>query len=133
MSRIDQSLGRGSGSSRRAQRKPVNVTGTVASQMITPPARTQDEDPNASAMRPAVATTSPRYPRRRAQTAIFQCPLCCSSGGSSMPGIDRKSTRLNSSHVRISYAVFCLKKKKKKKKKKNQKKKKKKKKKQDGM
>src|SRR5690554_3880723 len=26
--------------------------------------------------------------------------------------IDRKSTRLNSSHVRISYAVFCLKKKK---------------------
>src|SRR5690554_7435298 len=30
--------------------------------------------------------------------------------------IDRKSTRLNSSHVRISYAVFCLKKKKKKKK-----------------
>src|SRR3989442_10382529 len=28
--------------------------------------------------------------------------------------IDRKSTRLNSSHVRISYAVFCLKKKNKK-------------------
>src|SRR5690554_7776491 len=27
-------------------------------------------------------------------------------------GLDRKSTRLNSSHVRISYAVFCLKKKK---------------------
>src|SRR5436309_6791112 len=32
---------------------------------------------------------------------------------------DRKSTRLNSSHVKISYAVFCLKKKKKKKKKNN--------------
>src|SRR5690554_7176082 len=28
------------------------------------------------------------------------------------PAADRKSTRLNSSHVRISYAVFCLKKKK---------------------
>src|SRR5699024_4779299 len=28
------------------------------------------------------------------------------------PDIDRKSTRLNSSHVSISYAVFCLKKKK---------------------
>src|SRR6266511_5099692 len=39
---------------------------------------------------------------------------------------DRKSTRLNSSHVKISYAVFCLKKKKKKKKKKQKKKKKKK-------
>src|SRR5690554_7621398 len=31
-----------------------------------------------------------------------------------VPARDRKSTRLNSSHVRISYAVFCLKKKKKK-------------------
>src|SRR5690349_24824328 len=35
-----------------------------------------------------------------------------------VPGLelaeDRKSTRLNSSHVEISYAVFCLKKKKKK-------------------
>src|SRR5947209_17921995 len=29
------------------------------------------------------------------------------------PGGDRKSTRLNSSHANISYAVFCLKKKKK--------------------
>src|SRR5690606_40822892 len=28
------------------------------------------------------------------------------------PDLDRKSTRLNSSHVKISYAVFCLKKKK---------------------
>src|SRR5690554_7564970 len=25
-----------------------------------------------------------------------------------LPGVDRKSTRLNSSHVRISYAVICL-------------------------
>src|SRR6266498_5508028 len=39
---------------------------------------------------------------------------------------DRKSTRLNSSHVRISYAVFCLKKKKKKNKRQNNNKKKKK-------
>src|SRR3712207_8636005 len=30
-----------------------------------------------------------------------------------LPGQDRKSTRLNSSHANISYAVFCLKKKKK--------------------
>src|SRR5262245_23276625 len=27
-----------------------------------------------------------------------------------LPGLDRKSTRLNSSHLGISYAVFCLKK-----------------------
>src|SRR5437773_6875074 len=31
--------------------------------------------------------------------------------GSALP-VDRKSTRLNSSHITISYAVFCLKKKK---------------------
>src|SRR5205807_10223526 len=37
--------------------------------------------------------------------------------------LDRKSTRLNSSHLVISYAVFCLKKKKKKKKKQHRKKK----------
>src|SRR5688572_31709344 len=36
-------------------------------------------------------------------------------------GRDRKSTRLNSSHSQISYAVFCLKKKKKKNKNKNKK------------
>src|SRR5690606_30003910 len=36
-----------------------------------------------------------------------------SPGVSSPSQLDRKSTRLNSSHVKISYAVFCLKKKKK--------------------
>src|SRR2546427_6654960 len=33
-------------------------------------------------------------------------------GQAQTPQIDRKSTRLNSSHSQISYAVFCLKKKK---------------------
>src|SRR5690349_23700984 len=42
----------------------------------------------------------PRLPVRRQQLALL-------GDG------DRKSTRLNSSHVEISYAVFCLKKKKK--------------------
>src|SRR5690554_7288693 len=36
------------------------------------------------------------------------------AGADFLGTIDRKSTRLNSSHVRISYAVFCLKKKRKK-------------------
>src|SRR5690625_6167450 len=39
-------------------------------------------------------------------------------GGRKLTIKDRKSTRLNSSHVAISYAVFCLKKKKQKKEKK---------------
>ena len=39
-------------------------------------------------------------------------PIACSASHSAQ-NIDRKSTRLNSSHKPISYAVFCLKKKKK--------------------
>src|SRR5690606_39896542 len=57
---------------------------------------------------------SSRSARSRSSFACVPFPL------PSMPSIaisiripkDRKSTRLNSSHVKISYAVFCLKKKK---------------------
>src|SRR5688572_31364555 len=45
-------------------------------------------------------------PRRRFRPPLRQC------GNRLRPrGRDRKSTRLNSSHSQISYAVFCLKKK----------------------
>src|SRR5688572_32487795 len=37
------------------------------------------------------------------------CPMC--AGAVVQARLDRKSTRLNSSHSQISYAVFCLKKK----------------------
>src|SRR5207249_11073128 len=37
--------------------------------------------------------------------AVYRGQVLCDEG------LDRKSTRLNSSHVSISYAVFCLKKK----------------------
>src|SRR5256712_10101095 len=38
-------------------------------------------------------------------------PAMREAGGGAIVNIDRKSTRLNSSHDQISYAVFCLKKK----------------------
>src|SRR5690606_41515024 len=38
-----------------------------------------------------------------------RAPVRGKVGQPSVPIIDRKSTRLNSSHVKISYAVFCLK------------------------
>src|SRR2546426_7607597 len=59
----------------------------------------------------AVPTT--RVPRRLSQVApqISASASSQPSRGPS-PGRDRKSTRLNSSHLVISYAVFCLKKKK---------------------
>src|SRR5690606_41369437 len=43
--------------------------------------------------------------RRRAEGDRVVCEIAV------VAGEDRKSTRLNSSHVKISYAVFCLKKK----------------------
>src|SRR2546430_13148775 len=51
-----------------------------------------------AAPRPRARGRAPRWARR--------------TGSASAPSRDRKSTRLNSSHSQISYAVFCLKKKK---------------------
>src|SRR2546430_10335862 len=48
--------------------------------------------------------------RALAQCAHFDAGRI--AAGAEFEGIDRKSTRLNSSHSQISYAVFCLKKKK---------------------
>src|SRR5438874_10422315 len=54
---------------------------------------------------------SPRH-GRRCQPGDGACTGAVRSGGRRHRLVDRKSTRLNSSHVEISYAVFCLKKKK---------------------
>src|SRR5690625_5548636 len=51
----------------------------------------------------AAQTRSPHSAPAAHAAAEARCPP--------LPGTDRKSTRLNSSHVAISYAVFCLKKK----------------------
>src|SRR5207249_6273728 len=45
-------------------------------------------------------------------TPLEAYPIYLDFGTGGSPALDRKSTRLNSSHVSISYAVFCLKKKK---------------------
>src|SRR3712207_7376110 len=45
-------------------------------------------------------------------TAGWRVGYLATANRLSHPKIDRKSTRLNSSHANISYAVFCLKKKK---------------------
>src|SRR5436305_13566598 len=54
---------------------------------------------------PSAAWITREFGRRPTHSAA-RCGMASTSR-------DRKSTRLNSSHVRISYAVFCLKKKKK--------------------
>src|SRR5438874_9363875 len=56
------------------------------------------------------------HPRRTpGKNVLEKVPTCTTVSGPTDHTLgDRKSTRLNSSHVEISYAVFCLKKKKKK-------------------
>src|SRR5207244_13209909 len=66
-----------------------------------------------------ISRTIGRHRRRSAYPTGWVRPNTRPAGARSR---DRKSTRLNSSHQIISYAVFCLKKKKKKKKKHNKKK-----------
>src|SRR2546422_1281944 len=51
--------------------------------------------------------------RRTASANESRTGACAASGAAPSAARDRKSTRLNSSHGYISYAVFCLKKKKK--------------------
>src|SRR5439155_5102249 len=66
--------------------------------------------------RAEAATSARRGGQRRGSGRVGRAGVAGSCGawsrplGSAGPG-DRKSTRLNSSHVAISYAVFCLKKK----------------------
>src|SRR3712207_8033755 len=71
------------------------------------------------------ASTIPRHPpscsstRWRSNTSAEEVssrfsgvlPAAVTDVSPAPPGLDRKSTRLNSSHANISYAVFCLKKK----------------------
>src|SRR5688572_32453294 len=54
-----------------------------------------------------------RYPRRISPHAASRTSRVTGQYHRRPVPVDRKSTRLNSSHSQISYAVFCLKKKKK--------------------
>src|SRR2546426_7965563 len=67
---------------------------------------------------PRTAHIVPARRRRVKYAAAMGCALLTHASRTSSRNFtetDRKSTRLNSSHLVISYAVFCLKKKKKKK------------------
>src|SRR5690348_17902669 len=82
--------------------------------MFTAPAATEVYTLSLHDALPIWRCYCPREPRRGCR------PIPASTGRSDgrsrsrreRPSLDRKSTRLNSSHPSISYAVFCLKKKK---------------------
>src|SRR3712207_7033847 len=75
--------------------------------------------PEGTRLRPArLEHRGPKTRRRRESTAAeaqqerIEVPAHVAGQEEQRPREDRKSTRLNSSHANISYAVFCLKKKK---------------------
>src|SRR5207248_10421933 len=68
--------------------------------------------PNGPPVPMAMAADSGFRKVRRGAMRLWFSSTCSMASGIPWPRIDRKSTRLNSSHRTISYAVFCLKKKK---------------------
>src|SRR5262245_63568950 len=85
------------------------------------PYTTLFRSPNSAgqAAMPAAQTHKPIAASRAGDAAAIDCPKSVRDWAGrrlcqllSERGRDRKSTRLNSSHLGISYAVFCLKKKK---------------------
>src|SRR5260221_9760503 len=93
-------------SRRRHTRSLCDWSSDVCSSDLSPCARASRRRPSAP------------WPSRHAPMATTRCVPTCARRGNCWPmpagpfRIDRKSTRLNSSHTVISYAVFCLKKKK---------------------
>src|SRR5437868_12924291 len=85
-------------SRRRHTRSKRDWSSDVCSSDLTPSWKVSRE-PQACACGSASCPTTARLARGKSR----HCSIV----------LDRKSTRLNSSHVSISYAVFCLKKKKK--------------------
>src|SRR3712207_19255 len=88
---------------RRPPRSTLFPYTTLFRSWTTPPTRT------------GVTCAWPSSRAGRSRSAWTCTPPCSCRGRSSSPSCsppsDRKSTRLNSSHANISYAVFCLKKK----------------------
>src|SRR5207249_9642235 len=86
----------------RSGPRPAGKNSDVASARLDLGARRATK-PNA--WRRAPLTPSWRYTEGRDGQAARARPRRAQGA---RPGADRKSTRLNSSHVSISYAVFCL-------------------------
>src|SRR3712207_7576129 len=77
-------------------------SGVISAMLVQPGQRVAGDAPLASLV-PAHATM---------QAHLFAPSSAIGFLRREQPVLDRKSTRLNSSHANISYAVFCLKKKK---------------------
>src|SRR5690606_5971144 len=85
---------------------PVDLSSDTDSR----PSDTHQRDSSCATMRPRRNHAASAPPKSRWQP-LHRSPAPAVPGKTAPGGADRKSTRLNSSHVKISYAVFCLKKK----------------------
>src|SRR5690348_17997871 len=90
---------------------PVNYEAGGPAQLAGAMVRTLDGDRgvfDAAQLEAALRTPGDRHEPRSRLVSVEQTT---NMGGGRIWPLDRKSTRLNSSHPSISYAVFCLKKK----------------------
>src|SRR5256886_13352656 len=94
------SKGRDRGNKEKASPRPV----AKLTRLLRRPLRV----PHWKSGRKSCSDASAGFRGRRADAKDTSCGKC----GAGCGDRDRKSTRLNSSHSQISYAVFCLKKKK---------------------
>src|SRR4051812_23192452 len=97
-------------------RQLVTVWRRRSSHQMPPPDDELSSGPlwTAATIEPWIATTRARLAAEAAERAGAPDPRLVRQAVRRLFRLDRKSTRLNSSHMSISYAVFCLKKKKKK-------------------
>src|SRR5690606_41278187 len=85
---------------------PTRRSSDLARSLERGPSRTGASRPSRRRRQRATGT-----PSANRVTPSPRATLSIACRGHGPPRADRKSTRLNSSHVKISYAVFCLKKK----------------------
>src|SRR5690625_6031063 len=92
------------------QHRPTTASGLPASSRLQPVTGVINSPSDAPSRwakpRPATGNQASRL-----AVALGPADAAARACWASSPASDRKSTRLNSSHVAISYAVFCLKKK----------------------
>src|SRR5690625_5400506 len=98
-------------------KKPQNAAITLAVALVLPLAACGADDDNPAPAQPSqTATENPSEDATAPEDDAADEDATDEAGDDAdadaeSDGADRKSTRLNSSHVAISYAVFCLKKK----------------------
>src|SRR5690606_40350109 len=83
---------------------PPPPAGWCSSTSKTTPTSSTPAVANSSTPTPSTGTPNTIRTPQRVRVCVTSTPCSGGTGGQ-----DRKSTRLNSSHVKISYAVFCLK------------------------